>query len=201
MERKLGAAGQGTSLSRRGVLMGAVCVAGMVALGGAGRAFAGDGTLIRLPGAQDEQRFLAACLKCDKCRSACPRGCVTTAILEQGLLNARTPRMDFRKGYCDFCNRCIEVCPTSALEPFDPAVERLGVAVIDVDECIAWRQGGCIRCSEVCPYGAISLNEYDRPVVDEDLCNGCGVCEYECPSAKLTSYSGSSRRGINVERG
>ncbi|MCI8468251.1 MAG: 4Fe-4S dicluster domain-containing protein [Eggerthellaceae bacterium] len=192
---------RGPALSRRGLIVGAGCFAGMIALGGVGRAFAGDGGLVRLPGAQDEERFLAACLKCDKCRSACPQDCVSVARLEDGLLNARTPYLDFHKGACDFCGRCIEVCPTGALAPFDPASERLGVAVIDAAECIAWKQGGCVRCVEACPYGAVVLNENGRPVVEADLCNGCGACEHACPSATLMSYSGSRRRGINVERG
>lgn len=190
----------GPLVSRRGLFAGAGCVAVMVALGGAGRAFAGDGELVRLPGAQDERRFLATCLKCDKCRSVCPRDCVSLATLEEGVLGARTPKFDFSRGYCDFCNRCIEVCPTGALLPFDPEQEKLGIAVIDEDECIAWKQGGCVKCEEACPYEAIALNEHGRPVVDENRCNGCGACEFACPSATFMSYSGSRRRGINVER-
>ena len=55
-------------------------------------------------------------------------------------------------------------------------------------------------CVEACPYEAITLNQNDRPVIDETLCNGCGACEFACPSATYTSYSGSRRRGVNVER-
>lgn len=189
-----------TTVSRRGLIAGAGCVAAMIAIGGVGKAFAGENVLVRLPGGQDDDRFLGACLKCDKCRSVCPQQCVSIAALEDGLMNVRTPYMDFHKGYCDFCNRCIEVCPTQALLPFNPEAEKLGVAVIDEQECIAWKQGGCVKCVEACPYEAIELNQNDRPVVHEELCNGCGACEYACPSATFMSYSGSRRRGVNVER-
>ncbi|WP_276915662.1 4Fe-4S dicluster domain-containing protein [Parvibacter caecicola] len=188
------------TLSRRGLLAGAGCVAVMAVIGGAGRAFAGDGSLLRLPGAQDEQRFLATCLKCDKCRSVCPQNCVSLATVEEGLVVARTPKLDFHKGYCDFCDRCIEVCPTGALRPFSPDQEKLGVAVIDQEECIAWKQGGCVKCVEACPYQVVALNQNGRPVVDAQRCNGCGACEFACPSATFMSYSGSRRRGINVQK-
>lgn len=175
-------------------------MAGMFALGGVGRAFAGSQELLRPPGGQDESRIWAACLRCDKCRSACHLGCIAEARIEDGVVNARTPVVDFHKGYCDFCNRCIEVCPTTAFSSFDPEVDKIGVAVVDVDECVAWRQGGCGKCVDACDYGAIELDDAGHPMVDADKCNGCGKCEYLCPSATFKSYSGSRKRGINVEK-
>lgn len=43
---------------------------------------------------------------------------------------------------------------------------------------------GCMgfgTCEEVCPFGAITTDEADLPVVDLDKCTGCGVCVRECP--------------------
>ena len=107
--------------------------------------------------------------------------------------------MDFRRGICDFCGKCIEVCPTAALAPFDERTEKIGLAVVNADECLAYRSTGCKVCYDKCPYDAITLTGDNRPVVDERRCNGCGVCEYYCPSASFGSYSGSAKRGINVE--
>ncbi len=43
---------------------------------------------------------------------------------------------------------------------------------------------GCLgygTCSRVCPFGAISMNEDDLPVVDITKCTGCRKCEQACP--------------------
>jgi len=188
------------SVSRRAFTAGVAGVAGLFALGGAAKALAGDDTLLRPPGGQDEAAFIAACLKCDKCRSICPENCITICVLENGLVNYRTPRIDFRKGYCTFCDECINVCPTDALVPFNPETEKIGLAVIDTDECIAFQGDGCRVCADSCEYEAVTINDSGKPVVNESLCNGCGECELRCPSATYRAYSGSKKRGINVER-
>lgn len=194
-------------VSRRGFVSGAVGAIGLFAIGGgavfADKAATSDGAkaFLRPPGGQDEERFLANCVKCNRCRSVCPRGVVVTAQVEDGVVVARTPLLDFHRGYCDFCGECIEVCPTAALVAFDETEEKLGLAVVDVDECLAWAKGSCRKCVDVCPYQAISLDESGRPIVDEDACNGCGACEHACPSASFGSYSGSGVRGINVVAG
>ena len=97
------------------------------------RGLCGEGELLRPPGGQDERALAAACLKCDRCRSACPTGAVAVASVGDGFLRARTPVLDFHKGYCDFCGKCIEVCPTGALRSFDETAEKLGVAVVQKD--------------------------------------------------------------------
>ena len=52
------------------------------------------------------------------------------------------------------------------------------VSFIDPDLCSAC--GGCI---EVCPYGAITLDETESAaVVNPALCKGCGACAAACPS-------------------
>jgi len=43
---------------------------------------------------------------------------------------------------------------------------------------------GCIgygTCVDVCPFGAITMNEEGLPVVDEDKCTACGKCVAACP--------------------
>ncbi len=190
---------QGPIRTRRGFLLGATGVVGLVALGGVGRALCGGGELLRPPGGQSRADFEALCIKCDRCRSICPQDCITTATLEDGLINARTPRMDYIKGYCTFCGRCADVCPTGAIaQGFDEGTQRVGIAVIDEDQCLAFNGGGCQKCVEACSYGAVSLDGF-VPVVDSSMCNGCGICENVCPSGSLRSFSGSrNERGINV---
>jgi len=48
----------------------------------------------------------------------------------------------------------------------------LKLAKIDLDKCI-----DCKKCVEKCRFDAIDENI----IVDESVCEGCGVCEYVCP--------------------
>lgn len=201
MERSSKNEGRQPQMSRRAFALGTGSVAALFALGAAGPAIAGTKGVLRPPGGQDEKAFIASCLMCDKCRSICPENCLTTCVLEDGIANFRTPRIDFRKGYCTFCDECIEVCPTRALLPFDEGKDSIGIAVVNEDEYIAFLGSGCHVCVDACRYGAISLSATDKPVVDAALCNGCGQCEFECPSAKYRVWTGSDKRGINVEAG
>ena len=117
--------------------------------------------------------------------------------MEDGLLQARTPVLDFHKGYCDFCGKCQTACPTGALGSFDPQRDKLGVAVVQKDRCIAYFEG-CVECEKACPYEAIALNDVGHPVIDAAKCNGCGVCENVCPALVYRSFAGGSRRGVVV---
>lgn len=185
-------------LKRRTFLVGVAAVMTNFMVGGVAYALNGDEELLRPLGGQDEERFIGACLKCDRCRSICPQSCITISVLSDGLVNARTPHIDFRKNYCTFCGKCVEVCPTAALAEFDKTIDKIGIAVVNEDECIAFNHGGCQKCVDTCDYDAIALNDAGQPVVDENKCNGCGICEFVCPSSTMTSYSGSKYRGINV---
>ncbi len=188
----------GFKLQRRELVACAGSVAGMIALGGAGAAIKGNGTLIRPPGGQDEEDFQALCIKCDRCRSVCPQGVISTATLLDGLVNMRTPVLDFKRGYCDFCKKCVDVCPTHALKPFTSKTVRLGVAEL-TESCIALRTGGCTKCFDACPELAIELNTENAPIIDRDLCTGCGLCVKVCPANVLQSYKGSHDRGIVIK--
>lgn len=188
------------SLSRRSLVAGSALVAASFAVGSAASALDGGATCLRPPSAEDEERFRSLCLKCDRCRSACPQGCVRTGTLEDGLLNWRTPVMDFHRGLCDFCGRCEQTCPTGAIRDVDAKANRIGLAVIDPQRCIAWISGSCRVCVDACPYEALSADASGRPIVDSTRCNGCGICEYRCPPNTYRSFAGGTQRGINVER-
>jgi heterodisulfide reductase subunit A2 len=48
---------------------------------------------------------------------------------------------------------------------------------------VAEKCSGCLGCLQVCPYGAIRLDEkVGLPAVNEALCKGCGACAAACPS-------------------
>lgn len=85
---------------------------------------------------------------------------------------------------CIRCERCVEACPTAALSLAADATAEgtiLGKAVIIKDWCLAWdKNNGCKFCYDACPYEAIELDEFGRPVVIAERCNGCGACQNSC---------------------
>jgi Fe-S-cluster-containing hydrogenase component 2 len=46
----------------------------------------------------------------------------------------------------------------------------------DEDRCT-----GCGACVEICPVGALKMED-GTPVADKEWCIGCGVCAVPCPS-------------------
>lgn len=181
------------NLTRRDVVIGAGALAGCFLLGGVGVASGAEAGFVRPPGGQDEGRFRALCLKCDRCRTACPQDVIVLVSVEEGMLEARTPRLDFHRGYCDFCGICQEVCPTQALmSEFDPASEKLGVVVLDSAACLAY-SNVCEKCKDVCRYDALIFDEHNRPFVLENRCNGCGECVDACQVNVAGSFTGYER--------
>jgi len=55
---------------------------------------------------------------------------------------------------------------------------------------------GCLKCKKACPINAISLERLTepvgkkkaRPVVDESICLGCGVCSLACTTGSMTLH-------------
>lgn len=192
-------------LTRRSFLAGAGCGAAVLAFGGTVKAFGyGGEDLLRPPGGQDETLFYGACVRCERCLSACPHAAIRFSSIEDGFFQARLPKMDFHEGYCDFCEaesggpRCIEVCPTGALTSFDPETDKIGVAVIDTEQCIAWVRGGCDRCSDSCAWEALNIDASGRPSIDSEACNGCGACVFDCTVNVYRTFGGGSTRAVEV---
>jgi ferredoxin-type protein NapG len=117
--------------------------------------------------------------------------------LEYGFVRLNTPVLSFKNGYCNSCMKCPQVCPTGALLPVSEETLDIGAAVIIKKDCVAWDWVGCTVCVDKCPLKAICLDENKCPVVVPEKCNGCGICQFECPS---TSFGyGRKGKGIIVE--
>jgi ferredoxin-type protein NapG len=199
-----GAKGRGLPISRRAFAFGVAGACAVVGLGGL--KYLPSEALCRPPGGQDEEHLASACIHCEKCREICPRTAIAPAHIEDGILNARTPRMAFRQGWCDFCEnepqgpRCVAVCPTHALRAQDAVKPILGKAVLNRDWCLAAKGMGCHECVDACSYEAMSIESDHVPVVDENACNGCGACEFACISMSAGSLSvGATDRAIVVQ--
>jgi len=214
-----------TALSRRGFLAGGIGAAAVVGIGGIGVLTHKNENILRPPGGQNESNFIGLCIRCDRCRSSCPRNTIHVSGIEAGLINLRTPGLDYRfgritsgfeklrsysdpfeglraiegEGFCDFCELCIKNCPTGALTTFDPNEEWIGLAVVIPELCIAFdNYGGCRKCVDYCAFDAITLDKDMCPVVAPEKCNGCGICENICPTNSYRTFTGLSQRGINV---
>ncbi|MDR0907613.1 MAG: 4Fe-4S dicluster domain-containing protein [Rikenellaceae bacterium] len=149
-------------------------------------------TPVTPPGAVGAAHLKAHCSACQLCVSECPNNVLHPSARLATLMQ---PEMTFERGYCrPECTNCSQVCPTGAIRPITPAdktATAIGHAVWIADNCIVNRDGvQCTACSGHCPAGAIALVALDPtsekslkiPVVNKEMCIGCGACEYLCPA-------------------
>jgi ferredoxin len=149
-------------------------------------------TPITPPGAVGAAHLRAHCTACQLCVSECPNNVLYPSARLATLMQ---PEMRYERGYCrPECTNCSEVCPTGAIRPITPADKTaisIGHAVWIADNCIVNSDGvQCTACQSHCPTGAIALvalepdNERSLkiPVVNKEMCIGCGACEYLCPA-------------------
>ena len=151
---------------------------------------------LRPPGAVEEASFLELCTRCDECINACPHHSIKKSSQKdiQG-----TPVIFPRETPCFLCEDlpCIKPCTTGALIPVEKENVRMGVAQIKKSRCFAWDGQDCQLCITKCPFpeDAIYLDDF-RPVIREDRCTGCGICEQVC----LTINSSASIRVIPLTK-
>ena len=203
------------NVSRRSLIGGVGSAVVLMGIGAVGL-FAED-SICRPPGGQNEDHLMAGCIRCEKCYEVCPRHVITPAHIEHGIVNVRTPTLDFNNAYCDFCAEenngvplCEHVCPTDALKiPDSTSVSsiKIGTAEIDTYQCLAYRDTGCRFCYDACVkagYNAIELEGNSsgtnpHPVVLTDKCVGCGACQSVCVSLTEGSVAeGSTEVAIVV---
>ncbi len=161
------------------------------------------GKLIRPPGSLPEEEFRNRCIACGECMKACPTNALQPCMFTDGFSKLYTPKIVPKIGGCEGqCALCGNVCPTNAIRkvlPEEKPYIKIGTAVIDRHKCLAWEQNKeCVVCDEVCPFNAIDSRELDTvggkfkvPIVKENLCMGCGMCEHHCPvndSAAISVY-------------
>ena len=161
----------------------------------------GNDLVMRPPGALPEKDFLKACLKCGQCMVACPYDTLMLASVNDKILSG-TPHFQARNIPCYMCTDypCIKECPSKALTVEAITVNdvtsinnsKMGLAVIHKESCIAFWGIQCDACYRACPLmgKAISL-ETDKnvhtqkhanlkPLINSDVCTGCGLCEHVC---------------------
>ncbi len=154
-------------------------------------------TRIVPPGAVSLKNMASHCTGCQLCVSACPNGVLRPST---DLMTLMQPEASYEVGYCrPECVRCSEVCPAGAIKLIDVAEKssiQIGHAVWTRELCVPIKDGQeCGNCARHCPSGAITMVPLDAddpkslkiPVVNEELCIGCGDCENLCPSRPLSA--------------
>jgi len=187
---------------------------GIAALGGfVWSAYVDEATastlLLRPPGALVEEDFLKTCIKCGLCVEACPFDTLVLAAPGDHK-PVGTPFFTPRDVPCYMCDDipCVPVCPTGALDEssvtkdgvLDIREIDMGLAVIDQESCIAFWGIQCDACYRACPIlGEAITIEYSKnertgkhafmkPVVHNDVCTGCGMCELACVTEKASIF-------------
>jgi MauM/NapG family ferredoxin protein len=179
-----------------------------------------DPYLIRPPGALPEDDFLARCVRCGECMKVCIGNGLQPAFLTAGLEGMFSPRLKARTGYCEFnCTLCGQVCPTGAISrlalPQKQAV-KIGNVSFDKNRCLPYAKHiPCIVCEEHCPTPDKAIKfllakvqddrgktvEVRQPYLIDELCVGCGICEFKCPlpgeAAVRVTSSGETRNPAN----
>lgn len=183
----------GNEITRKNFLF--LLLAGMSSLGFT-KAFQSPQKVIRPPGVVNEVKFQNECVRCGNCMKVCITNGLQPVMFESGAQGVWTPKLVPEIGYCEYsCNLCSQVCPTGAIPTYSLEKKqqlKLGVAVINRSHCFAWEHNtNCLVCEEHCPIPdkAIKVREEIvngekilRPIVDPNLCIGCGICQNKCPA-------------------
>lgn len=72
-----------------------------------------------------------------------------------------------------------------------PSEDRLNKGPVAVIEC--FQRIPCNPCSTACTKNAMKdfVDINDRPQLDEEICNGCGLCISKCPGLAIMVVDGS----------
>ena len=150
------------------------------------------------PGSASVKDFYRRCTACQLCVAQCPNNVLRPSSDPEHFMQ---PCMSYERGFCrPECTRCSQLCPSGAIKPIgkeEKTQYRIGVAQIDRDLCLQSRgEGPCGKCVQACPSGAVSFVNKDGvriPVVAEEVCIGCGACEYLCPVRPISAITVNGR--------
>lgn len=144
--------------------------------------------LIRPPGAVEEEKFLAGCIRCYRCQDACERGAIQFFGESHGEVY-HTPYVDPAVVACNICMKCTHVCPTGVLRPME--IEQKGevdMATVELngDSCLSYKAEAWNdeRASTWETKFTPSLEPVELPdVTDPSFTRRgpCGECYMVCP--------------------
>ena len=152
------------------------------------------------PGSRSVKHFYQHCTACQLCVAECPNNVLRPSGSLDHLMQ---PEMSFEKGWCrPECTRCSELCPAGAIQKIgreEKTQYHVGTARVNREACLsATGESNCGKCVRVCPSGAIMMKRDNKegfpyPVVAEEVCIGCGACEYLCPVRPISAITVQGR--------
>lgn len=180
---------------------------------------------VRPPGSVPEREFLEMCIRCGECFKACPNNVLQPEGFLQGLEGLWTPQVQADWAGCESsCNACGQVCPTGAIRALpleEKRVARMGLAIVNETSCLPYAgTEACDLCVQECHAAGYHAIEYTQvgtevddnglpiegtgflaPVVLDDLCVGCGLCQTRCYAINVKDRHVLSASAIVVEAG
>jgi NAD-dependent dihydropyrimidine dehydrogenase PreA subunit len=184
--------------------VGGISVAGGTKLFGANLDDPDSPRPVRPPGSVPEEAFLQMCIRCGECFKACPNNVLQAEGFLQGLEGLWTPQVVADWAGCESsCNACGQVCPTGAIRALplqEKRVARMGLAEVNESTCLPFAgREDCDLCVQECNAAGYEAIEYVQvgtqsdangrpiedtgmlaPVVLQDKCVGCGLCQTRC---------------------
>lgn len=139
--------------------------------------------VVRPPYGLNESFFQSKCVICES--KACVASCDEQIIVIQ---EDGTPRLDFSKSGCTFCEECASACEPNvlSLEHVHTSEQLNATFRISTEGCVAHHGVICFSCKEPCIDDAILFNGMFSPVIDRDKCTGCGFCLGRCPTQAIS---------------
>lgn len=167
------------------------------------------------PGSLSAKNLQNKCTSCQLCISNCPNGVLRPNTSLGNLLQpVMEYEKGYCRPEC---TRCSDVCPAGAIRPItveEKTAIQIGHAVWVKKNCIPLTDGKtCGNCASKCPTGAIQMVPIDKsykineegkwvdaegkpvnereilriPVVNTEVCIGCGACENLCPARPFSA--------------
>lgn len=174
-------------ISRKDFLRGASRFFRDEVSGEGGSAYPEVGGYIYPPGIDSEDNYLNRCEQSYNCISKCPHESLFVFRENENDKRFGYPVIDPRRSACNLCENfpCIAACESGALQT-EFKNRKLGLAIIDQKSCFAYNGTFCQACIFNCPLSgeAILADDQSRPVVNQELCTGCGICTQSCPMEK-----------------